>query len=90
MIWKIAEFRQPMKYGMQLIKYKEHKIQYYFRQMIIGGNNMAEEHGVICNCYEIGLLGDAQQYEGSALQYLMRLKTDFPDKSIQIADAYLN
>lgn len=45
---------------------------------------------VIRNCYEVGLFGEVQPYEGSALQYLMRLKTDFPDNSIQIADAYSN
>lgn len=45
---------------------------------------------IIRNCYEVGLLGDVQPYEGSALQYLMRLKTEFPENSIQIADAYSN
>lgn len=43
---------------------------------------------VIRSCYEVGLLGDVQPYEGSALQYLMYLKTNFPDKSLQIADIY--
>lgn len=45
---------------------------------------------VIRNCYEVGLFGDIQPYEGSALQYLMHIKDDFPDKSIHIADAYSN
>lgn len=45
---------------------------------------------VIRNCYEVGLLGDVQPYEGSALQYLMYLKANFPDKSIQIANIYAN
>lgn len=43
---------------------------------------------VIRSCYEVGLLGDVQPYEGSTLQYLMHLKNDFPDKSLQIADIY--
>lgn len=43
---------------------------------------------VIRSCYEVGLLGDVQPYEGSALQYLMYLKNSFPDKSLLIADAY--
>lgn len=43
---------------------------------------------VIRSCYEVGLLGDVQPYEGSALQYLMYLKNNFPDKSLLIADAY--
>lgn len=44
---------------------------------------------VIRNCYEVGLLGDVQSYEGSALQYLMNLKQKFPEKSALIADLYL-
>lgn len=44
---------------------------------------------VIRNCYEVGLLGDIQDYEGSALEYLMRLKNEFPEKSALIADIYL-
>ncbi|RKI78940.1 hypothetical protein D7V90_16720 [bacterium 1xD42-87] len=43
---------------------------------------------VIRSCYEVGLLGDVQPYEGSALQYLMYIKENFPDKSLQIADLY--
>lgn len=45
---------------------------------------------IIRNCYEMGLFDDIQPYEGSTVQYLMRLKSEFPDKSIQIADTYLN
>ncbi len=45
---------------------------------------------VIRNCYEVGLLGDIQPYEGSALQYLMYLKNSFPEKSLHIADLYRN
>lgn len=44
---------------------------------------------VIRNCYEVGLLGDIHPYEGSALQYLMFLKANFPDKAAQIADIYM-
>ena len=43
---------------------------------------------VIRNCYEVGLLGDIQPYEGSSLQYLMQLKNDFPEKAEQIAGIY--
>ena len=55
-----------------------------------------EEHtedciiNVIRSCYEVGLLGDVQPYEGSALQYLMYIKEHFPDKSLQIASLYTN
>lgn len=44
---------------------------------------------VIRNCYEVALFGDVHDYEGSALQYLMYLKANFPDKSINIADTYM-
>lgn len=44
---------------------------------------------VIRNCYEVGLFGDPHPYEGSALQYLMYLKNNFPDHSVQIADLYM-
>jgi len=43
---------------------------------------------VIRNCYEVGLLGDVQAYEGSSLQYLMFLKSDFPEKADRIAGIY--
>ena len=43
---------------------------------------------VIRNCYEVGLLGDPHPYEGSALQYLMYLQNNFPEKSIRIAELY--
>lgn len=43
---------------------------------------------IIRNCYEVGLFGDAHPYEGSALQYLMYLKSEFPDKAALIADIY--
>ncbi len=43
---------------------------------------------VLRNCYEVGLLGDIQPYEGSSLQYLMYLKSNFPEKAAQIAGIY--
>lgn len=43
---------------------------------------------VIRNCYEVGLFGDVQPYEGSTLQYVMRLKSEFPERSVKIAEAY--
>lgn len=43
---------------------------------------------VILNCYEVGLLGDIQPFEGSALQYLMYLKTNYPEKAARIAAIY--
>lgn len=45
---------------------------------------------VIRNCYEVGLFGNAHPYEGSALQYLMFLKSEFPEKSSRIADIYMS
>lgn len=44
---------------------------------------------IIRNCYEVALFGDVHCYEGSALQYLMYLKANFPDKSVNIADLYM-
>lgn len=44
---------------------------------------------VIRNCYEVGLFGDLHQYEGNALQYLMYLKTKYPEKATYIADIYM-
>ena len=43
---------------------------------------------VVRNCYEVGLLGDVQPYEGSALQYLMYLQSNYPEKSLHIAELY--
>ncbi len=45
---------------------------------------------VIRNCYEVGLFGDVLSYEGSTLQYLMKVKEDFPEKSAQIAEIYMH
>lgn len=45
---------------------------------------------VIRNCYEVGLFGNVHSYEGSALQYLMYLKSEFPEKSSLIADIYMS
>ena len=45
---------------------------------------------VIRNCYEVGLLGDIHPYEGTALQYLMFLKDNYPEKAAQIASIYSN
>ncbi len=45
---------------------------------------------VVRNCLEVGLFGDVQPYEGSALQYLMYLNANFADKSVRIADTYKN
>lgn len=43
---------------------------------------------VIRNCYEVGLFGDVQAFEGSVLQYLMFVKNNFPEKSLKIASIY--
>lgn len=45
---------------------------------------------IIRNCYEVGLFGDLHPYEGSALQYLMYLQANFPEKAVRIADIYKN
>ena len=44
---------------------------------------------VIRNCYEVDLFGEIQDYAGSALQYLMYVKENFPEHSAQIADIYV-
>lgn len=44
---------------------------------------------VIRNCYEVDLFGEIQDYAGSALQYLMYIKENFPEHSAQIADIYM-
>ena len=45
---------------------------------------------VIRNCQEVGLFGDIQPYEGSALQYLMYLQMHFPEKCAHITAFYRN
>ena len=45
---------------------------------------------VIRNCYEVALFGDVHPYEGSAFQYLMYLKSQFPEKSALIAELYMS
>lgn len=45
---------------------------------------------VIRNCYEIGLFGTTQNYEGSALQYLMYVKSQSPEKASRITDIYMS
>lgn len=45
---------------------------------------------IIRNCYEVGLFGDIQPYEGSTLQYVMRLKSEFPERSLEIAQEYMS
>lgn len=53
-----------------------------------------EEHtqdciiNVIRGCYEVGLMGEVHAYEGSALQYLMYLRENFPERAGKIADIY--
>lgn len=43
---------------------------------------------VIRNCYEIGLLGNVQPYEGISLQYLISLQKNHPEIAKRIADIY--
>lgn len=43
---------------------------------------------VIRNCYEVSLLGDTHPYEGTALQYLMYLRENYPEKAGNIASIY--
>lgn len=43
---------------------------------------------VVRNCYEVGLLGGTHPYGGSALQYLMQLQAEYPDKTAKIAAIY--
>ena len=56
--------------------------------------NCKEDHteeciiNVIRNCYEVSLLGDIHPYEGTALQYLMYLKDNYPETAGNIAGNY--
>lgn len=43
---------------------------------------------VVRNCCEVGLIGDTHPYEGSALQYLMYLQENYPEKASLIARLY--
>lgn len=76
--------------------FDETKLEFAIAHILKECKDCREDHvedciiNIIRNCYEVGLLGDVQPYEGSAFQYLMRLKTEFPENSIQIADAYSN
>lgn len=76
--------------------FDETKLEFAIAHILKECKDCREDHvedciiNIIRNCYEVGLLGDVQPYEGSALQYLMHLKTEFPENSIQIADAYSN
>lgn len=43
---------------------------------------------VLRHCYEVGLFGDVQPFEGSVFPYLMQLQKSFPQKADQIAAVY--
>ncbi len=45
---------------------------------------------VLRSCFEVGLFGDIKApYEGTTLQYLMRLKTAFPENAARISEQYM-
>lgn len=43
---------------------------------------------VIRNCYEIGLFGEAQPYEGSNFRYLNQINTSHPDVAARIIEEF--
>lgn len=45
---------------------------------------------IIRNCYEIGLFGETQKYEGSNLQYLNQIHTQYPQKSEHVIEEFHN
>lgn len=45
---------------------------------------------IIRNCYEIGLFGETQEYEGSNLRYLNYIFTKYPEKAQQVIDEFHN
>lgn len=74
--------------------YDEEELEIAIAHILKECKDCKEDHtenciiNVIRNCYEVGLLGDVQPYEGSTLQYLMKLKADFPEKAEEIAAIY--
>ncbi len=45
---------------------------------------------VLRNCYEIGLFGEAQEYEGNNLVYLASLHTKYPEKAQRVMEEFQN
>ena len=43
---------------------------------------------VVRNCYEIGLFGEIQSYEGSNFRYLARIHNSKPDIAVRIIDEF--
>lgn len=76
--------------------FDESELEIAITHMLKECKDCKEEHvedciiNVIRNCYEVGLFGSTQPYEGSTLQYVMYLKASFPEKSERIANLYLN
>lgn len=81
--------------SMDLKPYDETQLETAIAHILKECKDCKEDHtenciiNVIRNCYEVGLFGDFHPYEGSALQYLMYLKSHFPEHSAQIADLYM-
>ncbi len=92
--------RRDVPRGMKKIpttdfkRYEEDELETAIAHILQACKNCKEEHtenciiNVIRSCYEVGLFGDVRPYEGSALQYLMYLNTDFADKALKIAAVY--
>lgn len=45
---------------------------------------------IIRNCYEIGLFGETQKYEGSNLRYLNMIHEQFPQKAERVIQEFHN
>ncbi|MEG1847660.1 MAG: hypothetical protein RRX92_04390 [Lachnospiraceae bacterium] len=45
---------------------------------------------IIRNCYEVGLMGEIQHYEGSNFRYLNQIHTDYPELATRIIEEFHN
>lgn len=79
---------------MDLKLYDEAELEIAIAHILKECKDCKEDHtedciiNVIRNCLEVGLLGDLHPYEGSALQYLMYLQKNHPEKAVRIAETY--
>lgn len=74
--------------------YEEEKLEKGIAHILKQCRSCKENHfdnciiNVIRNCYEVGLFGDAQPYEGSNFRYLNYINTNFPDKAPRVLDEF--
>lgn len=45
---------------------------------------------IIRSCYEVGLFGEVQAYEGSNFRYLNQINMKFPEKAVRVIDEFHN